>query len=141
MELRRLNGEIFAAGQIGPGDVAELAAKGFRAIICNRPDGEGPGQPQFSEIEKAAEANGIKTAYQPVVPNDISDKDAAIFGQFLDELPQAGPRLLPQRHALHGALGFEPGRQASCQGYRRDRSRRWLRPEAVSAAAGEVACP
>jgi sulfide:quinone oxidoreductase len=88
MELRRLNGEIFAAGQIGPGDVSELAAKGFRAIICNRPDGEGPGQTRFSEIEKAAEANGIKTAYQPVVPNDISDQDAAIFGQLLDELPK-----------------------------------------------------
>ncbi len=88
MELRRLNGELFVAGQINPGDVPELAAKGIRAIICNRPDGEGPGQPPFSDIEKVAEANGIKAAYLPVVPTSISDQDAANFGKALDELPK-----------------------------------------------------
>lgn len=88
MELRKLNGELSVAGQISPGDVPELAANGIRAIICNRPDGEGPGQPRFTDIEKAAEASGIKTAYQPVVPAHISDEDAVIFGQLLDELPK-----------------------------------------------------
>ncbi len=88
MELRRLNGELAVAGQISPGDVEELAASGIRAIICNRPDGEAPGQPLFSDIEKAAEANGIKTVYQPVSPSAISDKDAALFGHLVDELPK-----------------------------------------------------
>ncbi len=87
MELRRLNGDLAVAGQINPRDVPELAAEGIRAIICNRPDGEAPGQPTFAEMEKAAAANGIKIVYQPVVPTAISDADAATFGKLLDELP------------------------------------------------------
>ena len=31
-----------------------VADAGFKAIICNRPDGEGPDQPGFQEIENAA---------------------------------------------------------------------------------------
>ncbi len=98
MELRRLNGELAVAGQINPGDVPELAAQGIRAIICNRPDGEAPGQPKYEEIEKAATANGIKIAYQPVVPTSISDDDAATFGKLLDELPK--PLLIYCRSGL-----------------------------------------
>ncbi len=88
MELRRLNGELAVAGQISPGDVPELAAVGIRAIICNRPDGEAPGQPKYEEIEKAAAANGIKIVYQPVVTTSISDEDAVTFGKLLEELPK-----------------------------------------------------
>ena len=88
MELRRLTNEIAVAGQINPGDMPGLAAQGIQAIICNRPDGEAPGQPKYAEIEKAAAANGIKTAYQPVVASAISDDDAATFGELLDELPK-----------------------------------------------------
>ena len=87
MLLRRLTNELAVAGQITPGDMPGLAAQGICGIICNRPDGEAPGQPTYAEIEKAAAANGIKTAYQPVVTTAISDEDAATFGRLLDELP------------------------------------------------------
>ena len=98
MELHRLNGQLAVAGQINPGDVAELAAEGIRAIICNRPDGEAPGQPKYEEIEKAAAANGIKIAYQPVVTTSISDEDAVTFGKLLEELPK--PLLIYCRSGL-----------------------------------------
>ena len=87
MLLRRLTNELAVAGQITPGDMPGLAAQGICGIICNRPDGEAPGQPTYAEIEKAAAANGIKTAYQPVVTTAISDEDAATFGRLLEELP------------------------------------------------------
>jgi len=87
MQLRRLTNELAVAGQITPGDMPGLAAQGICGIICNRPDGEAPGQPAYAEIEKAAAANGIKTAYQPVVATSISDEDAATFGRLLEELP------------------------------------------------------
>ena len=87
MLLRRLTNELAVAGQITPGDMPGLAAQGISGIICNRPDGEAPGQPTYAEIEKAAAANGIKTAYLPVVTTAISDEDAAAFGRLLDELP------------------------------------------------------
>ena len=86
--LRRLNGELAVAGQINPGDIPELAAEGFRAIICNRPDGEAPGQPKYQEIERAASANGIKTVYQPVVASDIGGDTAANFDHIVGELPK-----------------------------------------------------
>jgi len=88
MELRRLTGDLSVTGQIKPGDVPALAADGFRAIICNRPDGEGYDQPPFAAIEKAAAENGITITYQPVVPTSISDADAATFGKLVDELPK-----------------------------------------------------
>jgi sulfide:quinone oxidoreductase len=87
MLLRRLTNELAVAGQITPGDMPGLAAQGICGIICNRPDGEAPGQPTYAEIEKAAAANGIKTAYLPVVTTAINDEDAATFGRLLDELP------------------------------------------------------
>jgi sulfide:quinone oxidoreductase len=88
MQLRRLTNELAVGGQLAPSDLPGLAAQGIRAVICNRPDSEAPGQPAYAEIEKAAAANGIKTVYQPVSPIAISDEDAATFGKLLDELPK-----------------------------------------------------
>ena len=88
MQLRRLTNEIAVAGQVNLDDVPGLAIQGIRAIICNRPDGEAPGQPTFAQMEKAAAANGIKIVYQPVVPTAISDADAETFGKLLEELPK-----------------------------------------------------
>jgi sulfide:quinone oxidoreductase len=88
MDIRKLTDELAVAGQIVPGDIPDLAAAGIRAIICNRPDGEAPGQASYSEIEKAAAANGIEIVYQPVSPNSIADSDAEAFGKALSELPK-----------------------------------------------------
>ena len=101
MQLRRLTNELAVAGQVNPSDIPGLAAKGIRAIICNRPDGEAPDQPSYAEMEKAAAANGIKIAYQPVVMTAISDADAEAFGKLLDELPQ--PVLIYCRSGMRSA--------------------------------------
>ena len=45
MTLIEITPAYSVAPQIGTGDVAEIAAKGFRSIICNRPDGETPTRP------------------------------------------------------------------------------------------------
>lgn len=101
MLLRRLTNELAVAGQITPGDMPGLAAQGICGIICNRPDDEAPSHPTYAEIEKAAAANGIKTAYQPVVTTAISDEDAATFGRLLDELPS--PVLVYCRSGMRSA--------------------------------------
>ena len=44
--------------QIQPHGVAELAALGFAAVICNRPDNEEASQPSASEVAAACEAAG-----------------------------------------------------------------------------------
>lgn len=47
------------AGQLTAADVAEAAARGFRAIIRNRPENEEPMQPKDAELKAAAEAAGL----------------------------------------------------------------------------------
>ncbi len=88
MEVRKLTGELAVAGQITASDVQTLAAEGIRGIVCNRPDGEAPGQTPYTAIEKAAAEHGITIVYQPVSPAGISDSDAAAFGKIVSELPK-----------------------------------------------------
>ncbi len=88
MELRKLTAELAVAGQITSGDIPALAAQGIKGIVCNRPDGEAPGQTPYSAIEKAAAEHGITIVYQPVAPAGISDAEAAAFGQIVSELPK-----------------------------------------------------
>ncbi len=64
--MRRLEEGFFVAGQIGPDDVAGLAARGISLIVNNRPDGEEPGQPAGAEIDAAARAVGLGYRFIPV---------------------------------------------------------------------------
>ena len=66
IQMRRLDEQVTVSGQIGPEDVAALAAAGFRTLINNRPDGEQPGQPAGSDIEAAAAAAGLAYHHIPV---------------------------------------------------------------------------
>ena len=79
--------EYSTAPQIGTEDVAALAALGFRSIICNRPDGEDPGQPPVAEIRAAAERQGLAFAFVPVVSGQIDEGDIADFRAALADLP------------------------------------------------------
>lgn len=88
MKLSRLSEQVTAAGQIAPKDVPELAAQGFRAIICNRPDGEAADQPSYREVEKAAAEKGLAFVYLPVVPSNITEADVGAFGEAVRQLPK-----------------------------------------------------
>lgn len=91
MQVNRIDETLSVSPQITPADVADLAADGFRAIVCNRPDGEGADQPTSAEIAAVAAAAGLAFCYLPVAPGMASDADAAAFGAALRELP--GPVL------------------------------------------------
>ncbi|HMB76544.1 MAG TPA: TIGR01244 family sulfur transferase [Kiloniellaceae bacterium] len=84
MDIEKLRDGIAVAGQITAADVAEIAAAGYKTIICNRPDGEGNDQPLFQEIEAAATAAGLDAQYLPVESGKVSDEEAARFGELLD---------------------------------------------------------
>lgn len=58
--------DFAVAGQLYPEDIAQLAAMGYKSLICNRPDGEAPSEPQFDAISAAAEAAGVQLRYIPV---------------------------------------------------------------------------
>lgn len=83
MELRKISPKVTVSPQIAATDMAAIRAAGYRAIICNRPDGEGADQPGFDEIEAAAKAEGIEARYVPVAAGMVTDQDVAAFGQAL----------------------------------------------------------
>ena len=88
MEIKTINAEISVAPQITPDEVQKLADQGFRALICNRPDGEEADQPNFLEIEAAAKKAGLEIRNLPTVSGKVSDQDAADFGAAMQELPR-----------------------------------------------------
>jgi sulfide:quinone oxidoreductase len=88
MDLHKLTDDLSVTGQVDPAEIPLLAAQGIRSIVCNRPDGEVPGQPPFSMVEQTAAAFGIKAVYLPVVSSAIGDAEVASFGKALEELPK-----------------------------------------------------
>jgi sulfide:quinone oxidoreductase len=66
MEPKRIDDGLSVGGQIGPEATAVLRARGFRSILCNRPDGEEGGQPSFAAIAAAAHREGMEARHLPV---------------------------------------------------------------------------
>ncbi|GAW35804.1 beta-lactamase hydrolase-like protein [Roseovarius sp. A-2] len=91
MQINELSDALSVSPQIGTDDMPAIRDAGYRAIICNRPDGEGVDQPNFDEIEAAAKATGLVARYLPVTSGLVRDEDAESFGAALMELP--GPVL------------------------------------------------
>lgn len=87
MSITRVSDDYSAAPQITAADVAEIKALGFRSIMCNRPDGEAPGQPTSADIAAEAERLGLGFAYVPVLPGGITPEDVAGFRAAIASLP------------------------------------------------------
>mgnify|MGYP003630640711 FL=1 len=91
MDIKTLTSGLSVTAQITTADLQAIKDQGFKAIICNRPDGEGADQPTFAELEKAAKKRGIAMHYMPVKPGIILDPDIDAFRDALTALP--GPVL------------------------------------------------
>lgn len=65
MRARRLHADFAVGPLILPEELADVAAAGFRAVICNLPNGEARGH-DFAEIAAAARAAGIEAVHLPV---------------------------------------------------------------------------
>ena len=84
--LRKLTDTLSVSPQIAAADLPALHAAGIRAIICNRPDGEGADQPTVTEIRAAAAPLGIDVHYLPVDTGKVTDDQAAQFGALVASL-------------------------------------------------------
>ncbi|MEE1876847.1 TIGR01244 family sulfur transferase [Altererythrobacter litoralis] len=73
MDIRQVEPGFAVAPQLQPGDMAELARKGFVAVICNRPDGEDDGQPGVDAMRAAAESAGLAFHHIPVSGGQFPD--------------------------------------------------------------------
>lgn len=86
MELKKITDKVTVSSQVIADDMDAIKAEGIRAIICNRPDGEGADQPSFDEIEAAAKAVGIEARYVPVQTGMVKDDDVTAFGEALKDI-------------------------------------------------------
>ena len=80
--------EFTVCGQIAVSDVAKLAAQGYKAIINNRPDGEGgPQQPTSAQIEAEAQAHGMAYVHFPVHSMMLSASQVQAYQEACAHLP------------------------------------------------------
>ncbi|MCO6363828.1 bifunctional protein tyrosine phosphatase family protein/NAD(P)/FAD-dependent oxidoreductase [Paracoccus sp. 08] len=101
MDPRTLSPQFAVAPQITPQDIPALKAQGYRAIIANRPNGEGADQPTFAEIETAAHAAGMQARYIPISGGMVGDDDVEAFRSALRAMP--GPVLAYCRSGMRSA--------------------------------------
>jgi len=101
MDIRQLSPEVSVTGQITARDLDALMAQGFRSVICNRPDGEEPGQPTVASIEAAAKEKGLAFRSIPVVHGSPCIDESAAFAKALAEMP--GPVLAYCRSGARSA--------------------------------------
>ena len=87
MDIKALTPHLSITPQVMVAELEAVAQMGFKAIICNRPDGEGPDQPSFSEMQQAALAHGLQMRYLPAESGKVRDEDGKAFGELLATLP------------------------------------------------------
>ena len=81
LEIRRVDDTFAVSPQIEPADAQALAGAGFKTLICNRPDGEEPGQPSTSEIGAAAAQAGLAFHFIPVIGRSFTDDVIQAFAR------------------------------------------------------------
>lgn len=80
MEIKVIDDTLAVAAQMQPEDLGPLAGQGFVAVICNRPDGEEPGQPPLDAMRAAAQDAGLAFHHLPVAGGIFPPAAVAAFG-------------------------------------------------------------
>ena len=80
MKFATLSAKYAVSGQIDPTDLVEIAAMGYSTVVCNRPDGEEPGQPGSEQMRVACESNGLEFHLLPISGPIV---DPAMVGEFV----------------------------------------------------------
>lgn len=88
MKLAILTPNVSALPQPSVEEIGELADRGYRSIIGNRPDGESPDQPTWKSLQAAALARGMEAVHIPVVASEINAADIRAFREALERLPK-----------------------------------------------------
>jgi uncharacterized protein (TIGR01244 family) len=83
---------IAVCGQLKPDDLEGVAARGFRAIVNNRPDGEAwLGQPSAASLDEAAAAAGLQSHHIAFTMPSLKAEDAR---RLEDAIARAGGPVL-----------------------------------------------
>lgn len=86
-----LSDQYHVCPQIEPHDVADIAARGYAALVCMRPDGESPGQPSWERVAAQAHRYGLAFHFIPARSGQVTPEQAL---QLREVLEQAGGPVL-----------------------------------------------
>ena len=83
MDIRTITPDYAVSPQIAPEDLPEIAAAGYRTVICNRPDAEIPVELSSGVMRIAAEAAGLRfvdnqVTHQTMTPERIQAQAEAM---------------------------------------------------------------
>ncbi len=88
MERKKISDSFSVSSQLSLEDIASLKAQGIKTIICNRPDGEDPGQLEHDKIQQEAHKNEMEFHFMPVISGQMTPQDGDNFYQLMHETPQ-----------------------------------------------------
>lgn len=89
MSIQALTNDLFICEQLNETLIKEAKTLGIQSVICNRPDNEESGQPNFATVQKWLTQHDILSAvYQPTQMPSINDEAAQLFNQHLHSLPK-----------------------------------------------------
>jgi len=81
MDIRPIDENFSVSPQIEPADLHDLTGDGYQVLICNRPDGEEPGQPEASAMREAATDAGMSFHYIPISGGVFPEDSVSAFGE------------------------------------------------------------
>ena len=89
MSIFQLTESLSVAAQVSPQDIPNFAAQGLPVGVCNRPDGEVPGQATMDEIEAACNAADLLFVRYPVDAMNFPGPDIEGLGALFDDPGQS----------------------------------------------------
>jgi uncharacterized protein (TIGR01244 family) len=83
MIINQLSKDFSATPQITVAEVQDLAARGFKTIVCGRPDSEVSAGETSQDIKQAAAAAGMSYHHLPLVPGELNLKHVEALRKIL----------------------------------------------------------
>ena len=105
MDIRRITPDYAVSPQIAPEDLPDIAAQGFRTVICNRPDAEVPVELSSEVLRVAAEAAGLGFVDNQVTHQMLTPDRVAAQAEAMAEGPTLAYCASGNRSSILWALG------------------------------------
>lgn len=86
-QAAKLTDSFWVSPQIECDDLEEIAQQGVTHLVCNRPDREVAGQPDYADIAQKASALGLEIAYLPIDQSGFQAETVQNLQNLLGEKP------------------------------------------------------
>ncbi|MDO4433053.1 MAG: TIGR01244 family sulfur transferase [Alysiella sp.] len=88
MPLEKIADYLYVSKQLDERLAKRAAQYGIQTVICNRPDGEEAGQPDFETVKQWLHNSGISNViYMPVTMDSIDDAELRLFQETIANSP------------------------------------------------------